>query len=124
MSWLPVKAFIAAPNAGSAVAAGGSLTVTVNITQGWEVQVPCFARYAANVSLATAVYVFPTSNGGATFDTEPLVSFSISSATASVHKQGTVRLTTGMYAIQIQTSSPSVSIGCLTCEVVTAFITA
>lgn len=119
----PIKVQVATLNAGGfishGVGAGRGLTVTVNITAGWEVQVPLGVRYGSNVSLATPVYVYPTNDGGATFDTEPLVAFSIPT-TASVNKIASVRLTTGMYVIQMVSSSPSTTFYVLTQEVITA----
>lgn len=119
----PVKTWIATLNAGGfishGVGAGRCLTVTVNITQQWEIQVPCGVRYGTNVSLATAVNIYPSNDGGVTFDTEPLLAFSIPT-TASVNKIASIRLTTGMYAIQMIASSPSTTFFVLTQEVITA----
>lgn len=117
-----VKAWVATLNAGGAAgAAGSSKTVTVNLTQGFEIQVPLGVRYGTGVSLATPVNVYPSCDGGATFDTEPLISYSIP-AVASVNKVASIRLTTGMYAIQMIASSPSVTFFCFTQEVITAIL--
>lgn len=119
------KAWVSTLNAGAFVShgigAGRGLTVTINLTQGWEIQVPVGVRYGSNVSLATPVYVYSTSDGGATFETEPLVAFSIPT-TASVNKTASIRLTTGMYALVMIASSPSTTFFVLSQEVITAIV--
>jgi hypothetical protein len=115
-----VKAWVATLNAGGFISHGQSLTVTVNLTAGWEIQVPVGVRYGSGVSLASAVFAYPSNDGGATFDTEPIAAMSVP-ATASVNKVGSLRLTTGIYAIQVQSSSPSTTFFVLTQEVITAF---
>ena len=115
-----IKAWVATLNAGGFISHGQSLTVTVNLTAGWEIQIPLGARYGTNVSLASAVFAYPSNDGGVTFDTEPIAAASIP-AIASVNKVASLRLTTGQYAIQIQSSSPSTTFFVLTQEVITAF---
>lgn len=117
---IPVKTWVATLNAGGFISSGQSLTVTVNLTQGWEIQVPCGVRYGSNVSLASAVFVYPSNDGGTTFDTVPLLAYTLPTG-ASLNKNASVRLTTGQYAIQIQSSSPSTSFYVLTQEIVTAY---
>lgn len=117
----PVKAYVATLNAGGFVSHGQSLTVTVNITQQWETQAQFGVRYGSNVSLATVVNIYPTNDGGATFDTVPLQSFAIPT-TASVNRVSSIRLTTGMYAIQMLSSSPSTTFFVLTQEQITSVI--
>jgi len=115
----PVKTWVATLNAGGFISQGQGKTVTVNLTQGWEIQVPLGVRYGSAVSLATAITVYPSNDGGVTFDTEPLVSYAIPT-TASVNKVASVRLTTGMYAVVMTSSSPSTTFFCLTQEIITA----
>lgn len=119
----PVKAWVATLNSGGFVShgtgAGRGLTVTVNITQQWEVQVPLGVRYGSNVSLATAVNVYPSNDGGATFDTVALTGFTIPTV-ASTNQIASIRLTTGMYVIQMLASSPSTTFYVLTQEQITA----
>jgi len=115
-----IKAWVATLNAGGFISHGQSLTVTVAITAGWEVQIPVGVRYGSGVSLASAVFAYPSNDGGANFDTEPIAAMSVP-ATASVNKVGSLRLTTGIYAIQVQSSSPSTTFFVLTQEVITAF---
>jgi hypothetical protein len=115
-----VKAWVATLSAGGFISHGQSLTVTVHLTQGWEIQIPVGARYGTGVSLASPVLAYPSNDGGATYDTEPIATASIP-AIASVNKVVSLRLTTGQYAIQIQSSSPSTTFFVLTQEVITAF---
>jgi hypothetical protein len=116
----PVKAWVASLNAGGFISHGQSLTVTINITGGWEIQIPTGVRYGSNVSLASAIFAYPSNDGGATYDTEPVAAMSIP-VTASVNKVASLRLTTGQYAIQIQSSSPSTTFYVLTQEIISAF---
>lgn len=115
----PILAWVATLNAGSFISHGQSMTVTVNITQGWEVRVQIGARYGSGVSLAAAVFAHSTEDGGANFDTEPMYALAIP-ALASVNKTISLRLPTGMYAIRVLVSSPSVTVFVLTQEVITA----
>ena len=115
-----IKAWVATLNAGGFISHGQNLTVTVAITAGWEIQIPVGVRYGSNVSLASAVFAYPSNDGGASFDTEPIAAMSIP-ATARVNKIGSLRLTSGIYAIQVQSSSPSTTFYVLTQEVITAF---
>ena len=116
----PVKAWVATLNAGGFVSSGQSISMTVNITQAWEIQVPTATRYGSGVSLATLVQIYPSNDGGATFDSVPLISYSIPT-TASVGQVESVRLTTGQYVIQMTASSPSTTFYCLTQELITAY---
>lgn len=116
---VPVMAWLAALNAGGFVSAGQSNTVTVHLTQGLEIQVPVGVRYGSNVSLAAAVFVYPSNDGGANYDTVPLLAFSIPT-TASVNQIASIRLATGQYAIRTVISSPSCTVFVLTQAVITA----
>jgi hypothetical protein len=119
----PVKAWVATLTAGGFVShgtgAGRCLTLTIALTQGWEIQVPLGVRYGSNVSLATQVNILPSSDGGTNFDSAPLFSFSIPTL-ASANQVYSVRLTTGIYVIQMVASSPSTTFFALTQEVTTA----
>ena len=116
----PVKTWVATLNAGGFISAGQSNTVTVLITGAWEIQIPMGARYGSGVSLASAVLAYPSNDGGTTFDTEPIAATSIP-ATASIAKVASLRLTTGIYAVETRSSSPSTTFFVLTQEVLTAF---
>jgi len=114
----PVLAWVATLYAGGFLSHGQSVTVTVNITNGLEVQIPFGTRYGSNISVGTAFFVYPSSDGGANFDTEAMVAGGIN-AVASVNKQISVRLPTGQYAVQLTASSPSVTVFVLTQQVIT-----
>lgn len=116
----PVKAWAATLHAGGFISHGQALTVTVHLTQGWEIQIPIGVRYGSGVSLASAVFAYPSNDGGASYDTEPIAAMSIP-ATASVNKVGSIRLTTGQYVIVVLSSSPSTTFFILTQEIITAF---
>lgn len=115
----PVKAWLATLSAGGFISHGQALTITINLTQGWEIQVPIGVRYGSNVSLAQAINVYASDDGGATFDTLPLFALSIPTK-ASANQVVTIRLTTGMYAIAAFSSSPSTTVFALTQELITA----
>lgn len=98
-----------------------SLTVTVNITQGWEIQIPVNAQFS-NVSADPVINAYPSNNGGATYDSNPAFSISIARA-AGAQRQTSIRLPVGQYAIQILNSGPnSASFQVLTAMVVTAIV--
>lgn len=96
-----------------------SLTVTLNITQGWEVQVPVNIRFS-NVSADAVINAYPSNDGGNSYDSNPSFSISLARA-AGATRQTSIRLPVGQYAIQILNSGPnSASVQVLTAMVVTA----
>ena len=101
------------------VGAGRGATVTLVLTQQWEAHLSPGARYGSNVSLASPVYVYRSPDFGVTFDTEPLLAVSIPT-TASVNKTQPITLPTGIYAIVMVASSPSVTFFLLTHEQITS----
>lgn len=114
----PVLAWVASLLATTGVTQSSSLTTTVNITQGWEVQIPVKVAFS-NVSADAVINAYPSNDGGATFDSNP--AFSISVARASGLKQTSVRLPVGQYALQLLNSGPnSATFQVLTQMVVTA----
>jgi hypothetical protein len=114
-----IKAWRATLHSGTYLSHGQSITVTVNITQEWEIQVQVGVVFGSNVSLGPGIFVYPSSSGANNFDTEALVGFSIAT-TASANRRASIRLTTGQYAIQVVASSPSVTVYIHTQEVITA----
>jgi len=114
----PVITWIAALNTGTAVG-NASITVTLNITQAWEVQVPFEATFGASVSLDPAVNIYPSSDGGASYDTLPVTSFAITRLASGKHMTS-LRLTTGQYAIEMRNSGPSATFAVETAMVLTA----
>lgn len=113
-----VMTWVQTLNAGTAVQGGNSLTVTVNVTAGWEVQIPMQSTYGT-ASLGTGVYVYPTMDGGANYDTDPIYAFAMEKTHETTHRQS-IRLTTGQYAIEMRASSPTVTCAVVTFVVITA----
>ena len=101
---VPISAWVASISAGESVAQSSSLTFTVNITAGWEVQVP-IALQMSSVSADPVVNVFPSMDGGANYDTSPMSSFSIARVVGK--GQTSVRLSTGQYVLQVLNSGPN-----------------
>lgn len=96
-----------------------SLTTTVNITGQWEVIVPVKIQYS-NVSADAVINAYPTSDGGANFDSNPAFSISIARVSGGGVRQTSIRLPVGMYALQLLNSGPSsVTFQVLTAMVVT-----
>lgn len=105
--------------ANGGVTNSGSLTVTVNVTAGWEIQIPIQCRFSL-VSADPVIYIYPSMDGGATYDTTPMTAFAIARI-ASATAQASIRLSTGQYALQLVASgSNSQSFAVLTQMVITA----
>lgn len=101
----PIMAWVAALLSNAGVAQSSSLTVTVHITAGWEVQLPVQCRFS-NVSSDPVIEVYPSMDGGATYDTTPMTAFSIARI-ASGTAQASIVLPTGQYALRILNSGPN-----------------
>lgn len=117
----PVSAWVASilTLANGGVNQSSSITATVNITSGWEIQLPIQCRFS-NVSADPVISIFPSMDGGTTYDTTAMTSFSIGRI-ASATGQASIRLSTGQYAIQMLNSGPnSASFAILTQLVVTS----
>lgn len=98
-----------------------SLTVTVNITQGWEITVPVNIRFS-NVSADPVINAYKSNDGGVTYDTTPAYSISVARV-ASGQGRASVVIPVGQYALQILNSGPnSASIQVLTAVIVTAIL--
>lgn len=114
-----VLAWTAALQALTGIQYSASLYFSVQITAGWEIRVPVQVRF----SLASAdptVLVYPTHDGGANYDTNPIAGFSIARIN-SASAQASIALPTGQYLLQVQNSGPnSASVAVLTAEVITA----
>ena len=103
---------------------GGNIStntyVSVNITAGWEIQIPVQIRMSA-VSADPVISVLPSMDGGASYDTTPFVSFSVARISGGGTRQASIRLSTGQYLLQITTSGPnSQSVAVLSQLVITA----
>jgi hypothetical protein len=97
-----------------------SLTTTVNITNGWEIQIPVKVQFS-NVSADAVINAYPSNDGGTAFDSNPAFSISVARVSGGGLKQTSIRLPVGQYALQLLNSGPSSStFQVLTTMVVTA----
>lgn len=101
----PRITWVATIMAGTPVGQSASLTATLNLTQGWEMQVPFRVRFSY-VSSDPNVYFYPSMDGGASYDTDPLTSISIGRIAAGT-AQKSISLATGQYAVQLLNSGPN-----------------
>ena len=110
----PIKAYAASILAGAATGAS-ALTATIVATDAWEANIPFAFRFGANVSLDPTISIYPSSDGGANFDTIPWVSFGLGRI-ASTLVRSSVRVPGGVYAVQMRNSGPSGTFCILTQE--------
>lgn len=104
----PIIAWQASLLAATATAVSGALTVTANLTGGWEFQLPIAITWKSGVSADAVVNAYPSNDGGNTYDTNPVFSTSIARSTvSSTRSQTSIRLPVGQYAITILNSGPS-----------------
>lgn len=101
----PVITWVASLMAGTAVNQSSSLTATLSLTGGWEIQIPIAVQFS-NVSADPVVSIYPSMDGGATYDVTPMTSFAVGRVTTG-KGQASIRLTTGQYAIQLLNSGPN-----------------
>ena len=101
----PVAAWVASILAGGAVNQSSSLTITVNITAGWEVQLPIACRFS-NVSADPIINVYPSMDGGTTYDSTAFASFAIARVSTGTG-QASIRLSQGQYVLQLLNSGPN-----------------
>ena len=100
----PVSTWVASIMAGTAVNQSSSLTATVSITAGWEIQIPVAVQFS-NVSADPVVSIYPSMDGGTNYDTTAMTSFSVGRISTG-KGQASIRLSTGQYAIQLLNSGP------------------
>ena len=116
----PKLAWIATIMAGSAVAQSVSLTATINITQEYQVRFPVAVHFLS-VSADPVIKIYPSSDGGNTFDTDAMTAFSVTRVVGG-KGQKSITLSTGQYAIQLQASGPNTqTIQLLTQQILTAY---
>lgn len=101
----PVSTWVSSIMAGTAVNQSSSLTVTVNITAGWEVQLPVRVQFS-NVSADPVISIYPSMDGGANYDVTAMTSFSVGRVSTGAG-QASIRLSTGQYAVQLLNSGPN-----------------
>ena len=117
----PVLAYSAAllALASGGVAQSSTILVSINNTGGWEVRIPVQVRYS-NVSADATIYIYPSRDGGATYDTDPMTAWSIPRAQGTT-RQVSASFPTGQYLIAIVNSGPnSASFAVNTLEYITA----
>jgi hypothetical protein len=120
---IPQMAWIASLLATTATTQSGSLTVTVNITQGWQITLPIQMTWKSGVSADGVINAYPSSDGGVTYDSNPAFSVSVARAGGSVTKQTSIILPTGQWAIQILNSGPSTGSAAIpTASLITAIL--
>jgi len=99
-----------------------SLTTTVNITQGWEIQIPVKVQFS-NVSADAVINAYPSNDGGNAFDGNPAFSISVARVSGGGATQTSIRLPVGQYALQLLNSGPSsATFQVLTQMVITAIV--
>lgn len=104
----PVLAWIAQLMSSiTATSVSGSITATVNITQGWEINIPIKMGWISGISADAVVNAYPSSDGGATYDSNPAFSISIARPAGGGTRQSSIRLPIGQYALVIVNSGPS-----------------
>ena len=119
----PVLAYVATilALASGGVAQSTTILATVNFNTAWEGQIPIQIRYS-NVSADAVIFVYPSNDGGVTFDTDPMTSFSIPRAQGTT-RQVSVRLPTGQYQLALLNSGPdSASFAVLTQQLLSAVV--
>jgi hypothetical protein len=100
----PVSAWVAALLTSTGVNISSSLYVSVSITAGWEIQLPIQVQ-VSSVSADPIVNIYPSMDGGANYDTQPMTSFALARNTAAPRiTKGSIRLSTGQYLIQMLAS--------------------
>lgn len=115
----PVIAWVASLQALTGIGVSTNLYFSVNLTAGWEIRVPVQIRMST-VSADPTVTIYPSHDGGGTYDTTPMTGFSISRVPAA-SVQASVALPTGQYLLQVFNTGPSsASVAVLTAEVITA----
>ena len=118
----PVSAWVASILTSTGTNQSSSIYVTVNITAGWEVQLPVRVQQS-NVSADQTVNIYALMDGtaGGNYDQTAFTSFSVARVSAGGTGQGSIRLSTGQYLVQMIASGPqSQSFAVLTQLVITS----
>ena len=103
---IPVGAWVASIMTGSGANQSSNLTATINITAGWEAQIPVQVQNSA-VSADAICEIYPSMDGGTTYDTTPMTAFAIQRVSGGGTGQASIRLSTGQYALKFITSGPN-----------------
>ncbi|HSZ58557.1 MAG TPA: hypothetical protein VK797_23015 [Tepidisphaeraceae bacterium] len=120
----PVETWTATIQAGIGIGQSSSFTFTVNITQAWQIKIPIIVQFPTNVSAGPQVFAYRSTDGGNTFDTQPLQPLGLPRQSGGL-QQVSLRLETGQYAVQVLSGGGSVAtwtVQVQTQEVTTAII--
>lgn len=103
----PVSAWVASILTATGTAQSSSIYITVNLTAGWEIQIP-FRVQNSTISADHVVNVYALMDGtaGGNYDQTPFTSVNIGRLASGI-SQGSIRLSTGQYLIQLLTAGPS-----------------
>lgn len=104
----PVSAWVSSILTGSGVNQSSYVYVTINLTGGWEIQIPVRVQQSA-VSADQVVNIWSLMDGtaGGNYDTTPFTSFSIARVTGGGTAQASIRLSTGQYLVGMLASGPN-----------------
>jgi hypothetical protein len=104
----PVSTWVASLLTLTGVNQSSSLTVTVHVTAGWEVQIPIQFSHNATVSADPVCSVYASMDGGANYDSNPFTVFVLPrTAGGGGMRQTSIRLSTGQYCLQLLNSGPN-----------------
>lgn len=120
----PILTWTATIQAGVGIGNSQSFTFTINVTQAWGVVVPILVRFPTNVSAGPQVSVYRSTDGGTTYDTNPLSPLGLARQSGGF-AQGSIKLETGNYAVQVLAGGGSTAtwtIQIQTCMVITAIL--
>lgn len=125
----PVLAWISTIQANTGLTNTANLTVTVNITSGWQIVVPVrvLTPNTTGISSGATISVYRSLDGGNNYDNIAIAPMGLPRPTAaSMTQQASLKLETGQYAIQIQAGGNSVAstwtVSVLTCQVLTSIL--
>lgn len=103
----PVSAWVASILTATGLAQSTSLYVTVNLTSGWEVQVPVrIVNSTVSADHVVNIYALMDGTAAGNYDQTPFTSFSVARL-ASATSQASIRLSTGQYLMQVLVAGPS-----------------
>ena len=97
----PQLAYRAAPIGGTAMGQSANLSIATS-TGAWEMRIPFIGVQpnTANISAGWEIYVYRSTDGGATFETIPTAGMSIA-RNPNVSERKTLRLDTGYWALRV-----------------------
>ncbi len=114
-----VQALLALASGGLAQSA--SLTLTVALTQGWEIRVPVQFSHVGSISADPIVNVYRSFDGGVNYESQPFQQVALWRVTGGGSRTSVLALPTGQYYLQLTNAGPhSACFGVLTQEVITA----